>query len=397
MSSVRAIRQRPAPGVAAKPLTIVQVGMSTSPICGVRDHAQVLEAALVAAGARCSTTWCNLSEQRDARATYRMVVRWLALIRSELDRAQPTAVVLHYSAFAFGVRGLPIFARRVARELGQADVSVVGLFHELAYPFRRGGWRGAVQATAQRAALIPVLRVCDTAVVTTEQRMEWLETRRWLPRRPVTFVPVPSNLPPVKAPSRDRTSRLTIGVVGFGSPGAVVSLVVGASTQLHEQGRQVRVLLLGAPGRDGPAAERWRKAFSEAGQLQLLAFTGIRDPHDLAEELSRVDVVVFADASGPDSRRGMLVAALAAGKAIIAPRGPETWPRLVSEAAVVLVPNEPAALAAELKRFAEDVGLRARQETSAAAFYSRHLTPEVVAARIATIVAPAVTTSTKTS
>src|SRR5512146_2090225 len=206
---------------------IVQFGISTTPICGVRDNARVLETAFAEIGIAAPSVWCALAGIRPNAARRRAVHQWLALVRSETERTRTDALLLHYSAFAFGPRGLPLFAPWVARQLASMGVPVVGLFHELAYPYRQRGWRGAVQATTQRMALVPVVRRCAAAVVTTEQRCEWLRTQWWLPRRPVEFVPVPSNLPPANEEVVDR-GQLVIGIIGFASPGAAVALVAEA-------------------------------------------------------------------------------------------------------------------------------------------------------------------------
>jgi glycosyltransferase involved in cell wall biosynthesis len=361
---------------------IVQVGVSTTSVCGVRDNATVLEAAFSKREIVASTVWCELRGPR-IRDDYKRILSWLLRVHDEIKSIRADAVLLHYSAFAFGPRGVPIFAPRVARELGTADVPVLGLLHEFAYPFDpypldRGGWRGGVQAVSQRLALWPIVRHCDAAIVTTEQRRTWLRTRWWLARRRVEFLPVPSNLPSVSTKAGTDGNDLVLGILGFASPGAAVEVVADAVSRLRKVHTDIALLFLGAPGADGPMADRWRQELEARACSDILGFTGVMEARRLALELARVDLVVFPDRSGPDSRRGTLAAALAAGKAVLALDGPETWRRMVSEGGVVIVPQDSIALADELIRFANDRRLRVEQEARAAHFYARMMAPDVV-------------------
>ena len=74
-------------------------------------------------------------------------------------------------------------------------------------------------AVTQRVALLEMLRAVDAVVVTTEERRRWLRSRRWLPRRPVAFAPVFSNLPPPRVSSAASAQAGTPAVLGmFGYP-----------------------------------------------------------------------------------------------------------------------------------------------------------------------------------
>jgi len=239
-----------------------------------------------------------------------------------------------------------------------------------------------VQALSHRAALPTVVRHCDALAVTSERRASWLATRQWLPRRPVVFVPVFSNLPPAAAEAIHEKYSPSIGVFGFGGPGVDVELVAGALATLRGRGRKVRLVLIGAPGPNGAAARRWWQALEDRGSLSALRFTGVQAPRELARELARVDVLVFPDRSGPDSRRTTLAAGLALGRAVLAVDGPERWGRAVSERALVVAPPDPQAFAVELERLLDDRALRKEQGARAAAFYGRFMAPEVAVARL---------------
>lgn len=359
---------------------ICQVGISTSAVCGVRDSAVVLGDALASHGIEAPLLWCRISGT-ELRADTAAVGVWLDRLRHELATTKPDAVLLHYSAFAFGWHGLPVFAPVVARELRRAEVAVLALFHELAYPFGRRGLAGTAQAVSQRAVLPSVLASCDAAVVTTESRRRWLGDSRWLPRRPVAFLPVPSNLPPAFG-AGDNGSRLVVAVVGYAWPSTSVGLVAEAVSLLRRHRNDVVLLLLGAPGDGGAAAAMWRRELDRRGCSGILAFTGVLSRERLADALARGDLIVFPDRAGPESRRGTLAAALAAGKTVLAIDGPETWPELAAEEAVVLVPPDAKAVGKELIRYADDARLRMEQGARASAFYAKWSSPEIAAASL---------------
>src|SRR5205814_1022411 len=114
-------------------------------------------------------------------------------------------------------------------------------------------------------------------------------------------------------------------------------------------------------------------------------FTGIQALTDIARAIAAVDLMLFPDRAGPDSRRGTLASALAAGKPILALDGPERWDRLVSESALTVVRPDSAALAVELARFRTDRPLRVAQGARAEAFYRRSMAAEVAVERLSVI------------
>ena len=362
---------------------ILNVGISSSEVCGVRDAAQVLADELRLTRADAGTLWCELPEPLGLAERRQQVGTWLARLRAEIDSGDVGAVVLHYSAFAFGPRGLPLHAPAVGRALAAANVPVVGFLHELAYPFGRSGWRGAVHAVSQRLALVPVVRACDAIVVTTEERAAWVRARRWLPKRQTRFVPVFSNLPAWPAGEGPVRMGVSIGVFGFASPGIDVPAVAEALRLVEQAGNRVELVLIGAPGPHAPAADDWCSSCSP--HVTELRFTGVQSANEIAAELSAVDVVLFPDRGGPSSRKGTLAAALAAGKPIVAVEGPERWPRLVAENAVAVTPAEPSALGGALVSFCADPAARVEQGDRAERFYRTNMAPNVAANAIVSI------------
>jgi glycosyltransferase involved in cell wall biosynthesis len=259
---------------------------------------------------------------------------------------------------------------------------VIAFVHEYARPWGRGGWRGAVQAATQRALLHRVVSTAAAVVVTTDERADWLQTRRWLPRRTVATLPVPSNVAPVAVPTPRNGGAPRIGLFGYAGDAPDVTLVAAALARMRGSRPDVELVLIGAPGPASPAGDRWRAAASAAGVENAIAFTGVLPEDALSQTLAGLDAVVVADDIGPTARRATLAAALAHGRAIVAVEGPRTWRQLVADGAVALSPRDPESLARELDRVLTDDPYRAGLERRARAFYDSVAAPNVVARRL---------------
>ncbi|HET7572559.1 MAG TPA: glycosyltransferase [Gaiellaceae bacterium] len=348
-------------------MRVLVAGASVEEICGTRDAAQTLAGPLERQGLELRTAWWERREQPFAD--------WARRLRDE----SADAVLWHYSPFTYATAGLPLYVPRTLRALGTAPL--VPLFHELVYPWGRGGARGALWAAGHHAALRLVLRRAAGSVVTTDDRRASLERMR--PRRPVLVAPVVSNIAPPAAPATagERTRR--IGVFGFRRGTGSVALLVEAVAPLLRSDPDARLVLVGAPGPDGPEAQEWRSRAETAGIAGSLELTGVLAPERLSHELSRLDLVLFPDPVGPTSRRGTLAAVLAHGRPTLAFHGPQTWDALVAEGAVELAPYDREALAAAVVRLAADGGRRAALGARARAFHDSRLAVDVVAGRIA--------------
>jgi hypothetical protein len=235
---------------------VAVVGVSEGRTCGMRDHAELLSSALDRENLSCSLHWLYRSEKsiRGSRSEFR---EWTRALAAELNRAQPAAVILHYSVFSYSYRGFPLFVQPVVSAMRKTGIPVLTVLHELAYPWRMGGVHGKAWALSQRALLVPVVRDSAAVLVTAPARARWLQTRAWLPRRPIAFAPVFSNLPPPAAhPAGDREGHI-IGMFGYAYEGAAATLVLDAMLELHARGLEAQLRLLGAPGRSSHAADMW--------------------------------------------------------------------------------------------------------------------------------------------
>lgn len=329
------------------------VGLSVNSTCGVRDHAQLLAAELERAGHACSMHWLT-REQRTLAGSRRELGAWCRGLRAELARERPEAILLHYSVFSYAHRGVPVFEPQVLSVLAAAGIPVVGILHEIVYRWSFGGWRGKVWAATQRVALAHVIHVLDAAVVTADERVGWLRSRRWLPRRPITLAPVYSNLPAPAVPAPGPRPDPLVGLFGYGYQGAAVRLLLEALARVRAGGVPLRLRLLGAPGPDSQAGATWRQEADRRGLADALSFTGRLPAQELADALGGCEVLLFADDAGPTSRKGTLAGSLASGRPLVAIDGRQTWPELREAGAVRLAAADPQAIAAALAQLLAD-------------------------------------------
>ncbi len=356
----------------AQPAQIAVVGMSASPMCGVRAHATLLAEALGEESVSHSLYWLQRSEE-SMRAAWLEVQAWRRGLAGELDSGSPDAVLLHYSVFAYSYRGLPLFVRPALSALRSSRIPLITVLHELAYPWRHGGWRGNVWAMTQRAVLVDIVRRSAAVIVTADFRAEWLTSRPWLAQRPVVVAPVFSNLPPPTGGSSPDRDRKTIGLFGYSYEGVAVSLVLDAIRLLRDRGVDVQLLLLGAPGRSSASAEAWLAAARAREVVQALSFSGTLSAQDLSDALAACHALLFTDASGPSSRKGTLAASLASGRPVVAIDGPLRWSELVqSEAARVVQPTSEA-LAEALETILADQHLSEALGAHGREFAERHM------------------------
>jgi len=337
-------------------------------ICGVRDHATLLAAALAELDVTCSLHWLS-REQRSLRGSRAEMRAWGTRLAAELDAQQPDAILLHYSVFSYSHRGMPVYVAPMLATLRRTGAPIVTVLHEFVYPWGLGGPRGLAWALTQRAAVIDVVRTSAALVVTSPSRVDWLVSRRWLPRRPMALAPVFSNLPAPVAPlaSAQHAPR-RIGLFGYAYQGVARGLVLDAARLLSMRGVDFRLALLGAPGPNSPAAAAWREQARVRGVGDRLEFAGVLPARELADALAACDVLLHAEPEGPTARKTTLAASLASGAPVVALDGPRRWQELLAAHAAAVVTPTPDAVAAAVARLLSDERMRAALGERGAAF-----------------------------
>lgn len=359
-------------------MKILQVGTSNRSVCGVRDYAAVVAEELRLRGHEVTNEWlAGPTSVPGAR-------RWLDQALRRAGGGDVDVVLWQYSVFAYAHHGVPVLSIPYAEKLWRGGLPTITVMHEFAFPWGRNALRGTAWAVTQRLALLPVVGASSGVVVSTERSAAWLQSRRWLPQRPVIIAPVVSALPEVvsERPSvgaEDFSDTAPLKVGMFGYPPRWAHTIARAIADLSRAFGPVELCLVGAPGPGSAPGEAWRRAAAEAGVGNRLSFTGVVTPESLVSELASCQLCIFDDGGGPSARKSTLAALLACGRPVVAADGPDTWRRLVDDQAVRLVPNESAAMGHALVELANDpvgrheLGCRARD------FYHRYQARKVVA------------------
>ncbi|MHB8243577.1 MAG: glycosyltransferase family 4 protein [Solirubrobacteraceae bacterium] len=346
-------------------MQIAVVGMSDTRNCGVHDHAELLADALAEQGSPCTMHWLMRSGG-SARSSHAEVRTWARQLERELADVAPDVVLVHYSPFAWSHRGVPVHLAPVLAALRRSGTPVVTVLHELAYNWQRDELRGNVWALTQRGALALLMHATGAVLLTSEPRAQWLASRWWLPTRPMAIAPVFSTLPTPTPRQRPERPERVIGLFGYSYPGAALALVTDAVKRLLDEGLDVRLRLLGAPGPDSSAGGLWREQAAGHRIEPILSFTGSLPAQELSDALADCDVLLFADSAGPTSRKTTLTGSLAAGRPLIAIDGPQRWGELLDSGAALIVEPTPRALAAVISstlldmEAGEALGLRGR-------------------------------------
>jgi len=377
------------PGAEARLLRTAAIGISTAPICGVRDHEQRLSRALRDERCECSTHWLDRHDASFAGARAE-VGAWVGQLPAGLAASRAEVALV-------------LFVRPVLGAVGRAGLPLVTILHEFVYPWGRDGPRGAAWAVSQRALLVEVMRRSDAVLTTTDFQAEWLATRPWLPKRRIAVAPVFSNLPasnppvytqpavartaaatPRPAAAGDPDGAATIGLFGYAAYGEqTAALIAAALRRVQDRGLEARLLLLGAPGRDSAAAESWLTAARGAGLAQEPCFSGTLPPQQLSDALAACEVLLFVDPIGPNSRKTTLAASLASGRPVLAFDGPRRFGELAEAQAAEIVEPDAEAVAGALADLLADARLRERLGARGREFAARSMSAERAARTVA--------------
>lgn len=357
------------------------VGLVPSGPSGVRDYGQLLGAELGRQGFQVAHVWID----SDGKTIETCIGASFRLLRCAFSLPRDSIALWQYSPFVYGVRGISLPGVLFGVLLRLRGVPVITTLHELGYRWGRRGWRGRMMSVTQWTALYAVLVGSDAVVVTTEERAVVVRRYQSVGRRvPVHVIPVFSTVgEDLEEPGPK--SGIRLGVIGYSAEEAQPDLFF-ASLSLLDVGGDLETVLLGAPGPESPAGERWSRLARSAHIEDRLTFTGICTLQDLSREMRACDVVLLLDAEGPTGRRTMLAAALAHGCPVVATDGPNSWKELLDAGAVVAVPPEPLELAGAVTKLCGQPEQRMALGRRARDYYVRHLSLEHAARSLSRVI-----------
>ena len=280
---------------------------------GVGEYARVVARALAAAGDEVHVitagAGCDDSGVRVHRAGF--AVPEIARVGEVLDRLPGhREVVVQYTPYAFGASGfnvaLPVWlGARSRRE------RVTVMFHEVMYPIRRDQpLAHNLLGRAHRWMASMLVRSARRALVATPRWGRILRESCGA-TCPITWAPVPSNLPTAVDPARVAETRLRFAaldepLVGhFGTYGRWVAGMLEPIVL----GLRHRTLLVGRGSREF----RGRLVERNPSAADRIIATGELDPANAAEHLAACDALVQPYPDGVTTRRSSVMAGLALG------------------------------------------------------------------------------------
>jgi glycosyltransferase involved in cell wall biosynthesis len=291
---------------------------------GVSDYTAVLARDLVAKGHE-AHVWCRgdadgpVTESGGVivhRVAGRLGPTGLAKLGRGLDRfAGPRTILIQYVPHAYGWKAMNLpFAAWVAWRARRGD-EVRVMFHEVAFPWVRHPLRHNVLAAANRAMAALLVQACSQAYVSIPG---WVPLLRRLGsgRLPITWTPIPSNVPGDALPEEVRRRRAEVTgncpiarVVGhFGTYGSLITQhLAPVLRDLLDRRADVRILLIGAGG------DRWREELTggRADWSDRVIAPGSLPAAAVAEYLRACDFMIQPYPDGVSSRRTTVMAALA--------------------------------------------------------------------------------------
>jgi hypothetical protein len=263
--------------------------------------------------------------------------------------------------------------------LGARKGPVWVMFHEVAFPM-------AAEQPFKHNVLGAVNRVMASMVARAAERV-FVSIPAWEPllralaplRAPVTWLPTPSNFA-AGADQGHATSlraRFAPGsgfLLGhFGTFGDPIAPLLAAILPLLLEGEGRSALLIGRGG-EAFAASLARSHPAIAGRVTA---TGALAVAEVPAHLACCDLLIQPYPDGVSSRRGTVMAGLAAGVPIVANEGPLSEPVWRETGAICLVPApKPEAFSEEVSRLLRDPGARKALGATAARVYSARFSLE---------------------
>ena len=307
---------------------------------GVSDYSRRLALALARAGDRVDV-WAPEAEGTELelggasvhRVAHPFTPSGLRRLDRELSLAGGGVLLVQYVPSAFGFRAMNV---PFALWLASRPEPLWVMFHEVAHPV---GLRLPPGQTARglvnRAMAAIVLRRAGRVLVSTSAWTRQLE--RLGARRPVTELPIPSNLPERVAPEDVAAARASVAAPGevlighFGTYGPLLApMLLSVLPRLLGGDARRKVLLVGR------GSGRFAAALGDGGRTLA---TGPLEQYPAAVQLAACDVLLQPFPDGATTRRTTLMAGLALGKPVVTNAGQLSEPFWAPSGAVALAPS----------------------------------------------------------
>ena len=318
----------------------------------------------------------------------------------ELELAAPASARIHQEAAALGFRthDVPIGRKSLRGLLAMRALLRRERYDVVNTHSSTDSWMVAL-SNAMPGRAVPLVRTrhisapvsgnaatrwlynrASAALVTTGEKLrEELVHRNGFRDVPIRSVPTGID-PPRFMPGEPVPARAALGLAPVFTIGIVATLrswkghrfLVDAFAQLRAQGRDVQLLIVG----DGPARPPVEAQVQAAGLASVVHFTG----HDAKPErwFPAMDLFAlpsYANEGVPQALMQAMMVGLPCVTTLVGAIG-----EIASdgETALIVPPQDPAALAAALARLMDDAALRERLGRNARAFALEHCTLEAM-------------------
>ena len=306
--------------------------------------------------------------------------RWLrALDRQLRCFDKPRNILIQYVPHMYGWKSMNLaFCFWICL---QRKHNVLVMFHEVAFPFRRGQRiRHALLASIHRFMAWTILHSVKHSFTSTEPYIALLQ-RLGNPRTPISLLRICSNLPdsdreiPSVRDAHAATGLFTVGI--FSNFAADLRSVLEPVIGCVLKNPKIEVLLLG-PG------ESFRQSLAgkypnAAGRIRS---TGRLRVDQIGEHMRRSDALLQLYPDGASAARGTLVGAMASGVPVVTTSGPATDQLLLRSQAMLFPRQSPESIRDAIELLLENPVLAREIAGRAQQLYRESFQPAVIVSRI---------------
>jgi glycosyltransferase involved in cell wall biosynthesis len=288
-------------------------------------------------------------------------------LEAAIDQQTPNHLLLQYNPFHFDSKGFNPYLAGVLRrlKLRHEKMQLVVMMHEPV----GGASRNFILRAVQNRQFESIASIADLTLFSTgpwfeayrdrhrKRRCGHLPTGSNLPQ-PANLPLLPANRLAVRADLGIPPDAIVLGVYGPDHPSRQWSYLAAAARKLNSDGRDVRVLCIGAVG------SRVRIALQGMGMIDL----GDLPPERASARLPAIDIYCSPESAGVSTGQSWFFAGLQHGLATVTTRGVNTDGALLTQSLSAFIAADAASEAefvTAVMHLAND--LQAREKIAAAA------------------------------